>query len=799
MIKIFDELPENYPNKLPAEGTPPALRMRLVFSPLARFCRVSMASVAQNPLAVPDLLSRSSEWGFTAVFLMALVAGSAEIGDALSASEVAAVVLMPVLLTRAGFRKGAFSWALQAAPPTHPIGQSPSKRDKQRLAEFYLSAVDRRCVVVAARYQRLAREVFNIWRLAGLTDPPSCLALFDGPLFKWLFDACANISFPATALTPSTLIGTLAGCGPLWEYLVREANLIQVPLDMGSVIAGIEELTTLVAQPLGGVIPDPALWRRKAPLDQLGSVAIGVDADYDPTTHDPEAAEVDILDTAEDDGENGDAEDGRGAAGEEPLLEAHKNKLPILEFRDKIIKEIATHRVVVIQGETGSGKSSQVPQFIVQEFEEDQRAPSAKRAGIIQPFVLVTQPRRIAAVTLAKRVASERGEVLGDSVGFAIGNEAVGGRNGRPLLIQFVTGGWLLQKLLHNRAYFSKCTHIVLDEVHERSIDSDLLYLLVRQLLATLPCSTRIVLMSATFNTGLFVDYFASAVEDAVRVSAGLIAPDKSLRDVPSMFVGVKRYPVEVVHLEDIAKHPLFSVRGVPLGLARLQRMAEGFRQINPTAPYSLDSKIEADLAALAVYMCGALADQHSSDPTGNCVLVFLPGIAQIDEMHESILELIKVSAFASRVDSAGRGGHAIEVIVLHSMMEDSEQLRAFEPIPRGTTRVVLATNIAESSVTIPDVRYVIDFGVVRQLHHDPKDKMTMLATMWIPKSSALQRGGRCGRLCPGTVFRMYSKSFFDSLPITEVPEMLRLSLASTVLRLKVILNTYIHTHTHTP
>lgn len=783
MIKIFNELPEGYPSKLPAEGTPPSLRMRLVFSPLAHFCRVSMAAVAQNPLSAPELLSRSPEWGFTALLLMALIAGSAEIGDALAPSEVAAAMLMPVLLTRGGLRKGSFAWALAQAPTQHAQGQSPSKRDKQRLAEHILSVADARCVVLAARYQRLAREVFAMWRLVGLTDPPSCLALFDGPLFKWLTEACAQAAFPAAALTPSSLVGTLAGCGQLWEGVVGEAGRLQVPLDMDQVIKGIEELAILVSQPLGGVFPDPALWRKKAPLDQLGSVAIGVDADYDPTTHDPEAAEVDILDTAEDDGENA------GAAGEQAMLpDAHKNKLPILEYRDKIIKEIGSHRVVVIQGETGSGKSSQVPQFIVQEFEEDQRAAPGKRQGIIQPFVLVTQPRRIAAVTLAKRVASERGEALGDSIGFAIGNEAVGGRNGRPLLIQFVTGGWLLQKLLHNRSYFAKCTHIVLDEVHERSIDSDLLYLLVRQLLATLPCTTRIVLMSATFNTGLFVDYFASAVEDAVRVSTGLIAPDKSLRDVPSMFVGVKRYPVEVVHLEGIAHHPLFAARGVPLGHARLQRMAEGFRQVNPTAPYHLDTKIEADLAALAVYMCGALADHHSNDPSGNCVLVFLPGIAHIDEMHESLLELVKVSAFASKVDSGrgARGGHAIEVIVLHSMMEDSEQLRAFEPIARGVTRVVLATNIAESSVTIPDVRYVIDFGLVRQLHHDPKDKMTMLATMWIPKSSALQRGGRCGRLCPGTVFRMYSKGFFESLPITEVPEMLRLSLASTVLRLKV-------------
>jgi HrpA-like RNA helicase len=441
-------------------------------------------------------------------------------------------------------------------------------------------------------------------------------------------------------------------------------------------------------------------------------------------------------------------------------------ELPILAHKDAILGAVSSHRVTVVNGETGSGKSSQVPRYLSDSF------PDAR--------VLVTQPRRIAATSLARRVAEELGEPLGVSVGYAIGSERVGGPGVR---VRFVTSGWLLQRLLHDPGFFETVSHVVLDEVHERSVDSDLLYLLIRQLLqgTAEDRSPRIVMMSATFDASVFVDYYAPVVGDAV----------------PALFVGVKRFPVEVVYLEDfdhhrslapgIASRQVQSVLGGAAPGTVTHPGAGGGAGIAPLLAEFAGESGHGDAglkvwAATSMMRTGAAVIDHivAAHPAGSCVLCFLAGIAEIEDMMALLTEL----GVASRAD---RGGNALDLVVLHSLLEGPEQDRAFQPVPAGAVRVVLATNIAESSVTLPGVTHVIDAGMVKTLHHDTHAAVTRLSTVWASQSSAAQRSGRCGRLSPGTVYRLYPRSLHDRLPVSEVPEMLRLSLATTVLRLKVL------------
>ena len=506
-------------------------------------------------------------------------------------------------------------------------------------------------------------------------------------------------------------------------------------------------------------------------------------------------------DEEEDDDEDGDGEREESLVDEEIVEVFERQVLPIREHRSEILECLLQHRVIAVQGETGCGKSSQVPQYILEQWRE--QGSSGRR-----PLVIVTQPRRIAAITLARRVAVELGEPLGWTVGYAIGQDFLAHRGRQPSMLLFVTSGWLLHKLLHQTEFFAQCTHIVLDEIHERSIDSDLLYLLIRQLYfqsldtttttTSLAATTKLVLMSATFNTQLFADYFRAPAPHA---------------PVPVRFVGVRRFHVEIVHLDELnhalQSMPIFAeFRQLPsTSAAALQLLAQRFDSMLPDRSRSPN---EAQLKAVSIDLILTLTRAHADDAAGNCILVFLPGMFDIEDMYESIQEMLRGGSRLARRSSSNNntssrrnnntaggdddddGGDdeellPLDAMLLHSQLEPEDQLRVFEDIPAGRTRVILSTNIAESSVTIPNVRYVIDFGMMRQLKHDPRAGATTLDTVWVSQASAQQRSGRCGRLFPGVTFRLYSRSFFERLDVYEVPEMLRLSLANTVLRLKLL------------
>lgn len=385
------------------------------------------------------------------------------------------------------------------------------------------------------------------------------------------------------------------------------------------------------------------------------------------------------------------------------------NVLPILQKRDEIVPTLCRGpSVCCILGETGCGKSTQVPKFLLEE------AADAK-----QPIrIAVTQPRRVAALNLANRVAKELGEDgPGNTVGYRMGGENRPGEH-----IDFCTIGYLLQLFINSPEEFGRYTHLVLDEVHERSAESDMLCLVVRLFISTCYKNTRVVVMSATLQSDLFVDYFASLSD---------VAPSK-------VFVGAKRFPVKEYFLDELT-----NVYGQKLWTAKAisQRLKETF---SDQGKKRLDSKHCEKMQSITLDVVQCVAEK------GSTVLIFLPGIAEISSLWEEARGLEKTGTF--------------QVFPLHSMIPREEQEMVFAPPNPKVTRVVLATDIAESSITLPNVTAVIDGGLHRRVDYDSKRGMSALSTKWISRAAATQRSGRAGRTRPGICIRLYTREWYDEV-----------------------------------
>ena len=378
---------------------------------------------------------------------------------------------------------------------------------------------------------------------------------------------------------------------------------------------------------------------------------------------------------------------------------------------------------------------------------------------------MLTQPRRIAAISLAKRVASELGEEVGGIVGYAIRDELVLSSRCKIL---FATTGWLLRKILFNQEFFSRCTHIIIDEVHERSLDGDMLFLVLREFLleklggaVAQPVSTtssdvpRVIAMSATLDSSLICDYFAMT----------------QVHRVPALFVGAHRFPTKTVYLDELDASSAFA------GAERfvLKRMATRAFEIAGALRSSAPPTDFDKHYALVTDMVSAIVNSTGANDTV-AVLVFLPGLTWIDDLYGHLNRHF-LSDHSKQV----------EMYAIHSTTEREDQQSVFNPLSPGVTRVVLATNIAESSITIPFVRYVIDFGLHRQIEYDPVTGQQLLITRWISRSNCAQRAGRTGRTCAGTYFPLIPRRLYEQMEQFATPEMLRVSLSSTILSLKLL------------
>ena len=405
--------------------------------------------------------------------------------------------------------------------------------------------------------------------------------------------------------------------------------------------------------------------------------------------------------------------------------------LPIEEHRERILSHIRTHRVTFVQGETGCGKSSMVPQFLYHDNPANR--------------IIVTQPRRLAAVSLANRIAQQMGPQGRRLVGYRLGQGER--RETADTRITFCTIGYLLTFLTHDPDALTPFTHLVLDEVHERTIDSDLLLLLTKLLMRLHP-TLHICIMSATLQPDVYCDYF-------VQFHPGL----KPLK------VGFQRFPNQVFYLDEL-RHEYPSV-------GRISHYQQALTAQNPdaenrTAPPSLTPAVRAVLLQLF----------HEVTRPGLSVLVFLPGLEEIERLMTELRH--------------GPSEVPLMVLPLHSSVPMREQQRVMDPTPPDRCKIVLATNIAESSITIPDMHVVIDTGLKRSLWRDPESGRDTLMCRWISRASAKQRAGRTGRLAPGTVIRLYTEDFYNNdLTEYDEAEMEHACLEKPILTAKLLLGQF--------
>ncbi|XP_034834084.1 probable ATP-dependent RNA helicase spindle-E [Maniola hyperantus] len=418
--------------------------------------------------------------------------------------------------------------------------------------------------------------------------------------------------------------------------------------------------------------------------------------------------------------------------------------LAINAYRDEILNRIKAFPVVIIEGPTGCGKTTQVPQWIL-----DDAYNSRKPCKII-----VTQPRKIAAISIARRVAQERGWDVGGLVGYQIGLE---NRTTSDTRIHYVTTGVLLQKLVMAKN-MNEYTHIILDEVHERGQEMDFLMLVVKKFLYTVSPLVRVILMSATFNCETFANYFLIPMADTRQQASFL-----------KITVNEPTFSVKTFYLDDLQKYFGVNEKATPKGneAAILPEMyhlvinlIEAFEKIDKTEEYT--DRSEADLPS---------------------VLIFLPGIFEIEELYACLMD----NNLRIKVAGAECATYQWWVLPLHSTITADEQVRVFKRAPPGHRKIILATNIAESSITVPDVKYVIDFCLMKVLVADQHTNFTSLQLKWASKTNCEQRAGRAGRVRDGRVYRLVNNKAYQDLLQECEPEILRCPLERLVLIAKML------------
>ncbi|KYN06454.1 putative ATP-dependent RNA helicase spindle-E [Cyphomyrmex costatus] len=408
------------------------------------------------------------------------------------------------------------------------------------------------------------------------------------------------------------------------------------------------------------------------------------------------------------------------------------NDLSILSIKDKILSIIETNSVVIIQGPTGCGKTTQIPQFIL-----DVNIKKRLNCNII-----VTQPRRIAAISIAKRVSQEGNWRLGSLVGYQVGMQKEISNETR---LTYCTTDILLQHLIYNK-HMLDYTHIILDEIHERDQNLDFLLLVVKRLLQANSGQVKVILMSATINVIKFAKYFSTIVENELIPAPIIKIPEK------------KNFEVCTYYLDEIKN----------LGI---------IPEVSAMEP-----KVTAEMLHFCSLIINALDqidindnERNSNLPQRHTVLVFLPGIYEIEELYNYL-------------SSTYHKNKLWDLTILHSLVsDDHEQHRVFEKPPEGYRRIILSTNIAESSITVPDVKYVIDFCLVKLLAFDPETHYQNLQLCWASKTNCIQRAGRTGRVMDGRVYRLVPKAFYNCLDEYSIPEILRAPLANVVLRAKIL------------
>lgn len=431
------------------------------------------------------------------------------------------------------------------------------------------------------------------------------------------------------------------------------------------------------------------------------------------------------------------------------------SRLPIHELFHRIVTCIEGNNVTVLSAATGSGKTTQLPQYILDYYLQ------AREHFDRPPSVLVTQPRRIAAKTVAQRVATERGQMHpsgAQAVGYSVRFESRPPTALQDGSILFCTAGVLLRRL-QKEPNLASVTHLILDEVHERDVFTDILLLVTRGILKQRP-DLRLILMSATMSADKFVNYFR---EEGLRVGTVL--------DVEGT-----NYPVTDMYLEEMVQK--FNIRTDNLSRESQEYLKTELSLVR-TCEIQENALIVEEEALKEVpldLMAELMRNIITQRPPG-AILVFLPGWEEITQLHQLLQTRLP----------PGINGESVEYHLLHSTSPLGAADAAFKRPPPGVRKVILATNLAESSITIPDVVYVIDSGKQKVMHYDQRLRMNILEPCWISKANLRQRLGRAGRCQPGEYYGMISRVRSLRLPEQTLPELLRLSLDEVCLNLKAM------------
>ncbi|KAJ6113588.1 hypothetical protein N7523_006905 [Penicillium sp. IBT 18751x] len=416
-----------------------------------------------------------------------------------------------------------------------------------------------------------------------------------------------------------------------------------------------------------------------------------------------------------------------------------RQSLPAWNTQEAIIDAVDAHQVTIISGETGSGKSTQSVQFVLDDMIQRGLGGAAN--------IICTQPRRISALGLADRVSDERCSTVGDEVGYIIRGESKLKQGATK--ITFVTTGVLLRRIQSGgdadgnvASSLADVSHVVVDEVHERSLDTDFLLALLRDVLRYRK-DLKVILMSATLDAEIFVNYFGG------RKNVGLV-------NIPG-----RTYPVDDYYLDDVIRDTGFAPE---LG----EDMDENWdaprgEESLGKALRSVGMGINYDLIASTVRYIDA---QLGERPGG--ILIFLPGTMEIERCLNAV----------RRMPNA----HALP---LHASLLPAEQKRVFQSPPRGKRKIIAATNVAETSITIEDVVAVIDTGRVKETSYDPKDNMVRLQEVWASQAACKQRRGRAGRVRAGTCYKLYTRKAESNMAPRPDPEIRRVPLEQLCLSVK--------------
>lgn len=391
-------------------------------------------------------------------------------------------------------------------------------------------------------------------------------------------------------------------------------------------------------------------------------------------------------------------------------IEQQRQKLPVFKLRNHILYLIENYQTVVIVGETGCGKSTQIPQYLAE-------AGWTAEGRVVG----VTQPRRVAAVTVAGRVADERGAVLGHEVGYCIRFDDC--TDPLATRIKFLTDGMLVREMMVD-PLLTKYSAIMLDEAHERTLYTDIAIGLLKKIQKKRG-DLRLIVASATLDAEKFRDFFNQNETS-----------DPTMDTCVILTVEGRTFPVDIFYLQ------------------------------SPVPDY-IKSTVETVMKI------------HQTEGDGD-ILAFLTGQEEVETVVSMLIEQ------ARALGRTGMKRH-LRILPMYAGLPSFEQMKVFERVSRSVRKVIVATNVAETSITVSGIVYVIDCGFVKLRAYNPRTAIECLVVVPVSQASANQRAGRGGRSRSGKCYRLYTEETFDKLPESTVPEMQRSNLAPVILQLKAL------------